>query len=71
MSNVVRIEKELFEEAQKIAKVESRTPALQIAYWAKIGKATLDNPDLPVEFIRDVMLARADKDNAENFEFKR
>ena len=29
----------------------------QVAYWAKVGRAALDNPDLPVEFVRDTLLA--------------
>lgn len=71
MSNAIRIDKELLEEAKKISKIESRTPSLQIAYWAKLGKAALDNPDLPIEFIRDLMVSREFKDSAEVFEFEK
>ena len=51
MSIVVRINDELYRQAERSAKAESRTAPLQIQYWAKIGKAALDNPDLPIEFI--------------------
>lgn len=69
MSNAIRIDKKLLEEAKKVSKAESRTPSLQISYWAKLGKAALDNPELPIEFIRDVMVSRALKEDAESFEF--
>jgi hypothetical protein len=71
MSTVIRIDSALLEKAKKVSRVEARTPSQQIAYWAKIGKAALENPDLPVEFIRDLMLIRAEKNAAEPFEFKR
>jgi len=32
----------------------------QIEFWAMIGKAALDNPDLPIDFVRDLMIAKAE-----------
>jgi hypothetical protein len=58
MSIAIRIDNELYEEAKRSAVAECRTVPLQVAYWAKIGKAALDNPDLPIEFIRDTLAAR-------------
>lgn len=58
MSVAIRIDNELYEEAKRSAGAECRTVPLQVAYWAKIGKAALDNPDLPIEFIRDTLAAR-------------
>jgi len=55
MSVAIRIENDLYEKAQKVAKAEFRTVPLQVQYWAKIGKAALDNPDLPIEFIKDIL----------------
>jgi hypothetical protein len=60
MSTPVRIDECLYEDARAHAKAESRTIAGQIEFWAKIGKAALDNPDLPVDFVRDLLLARAE-----------
>jgi hypothetical protein len=59
MSIAVRIDESIYREASKTAKAECRTIAHQIEYWAKIGKAALDNPDLPIDFIRDILIARA------------
>lgn len=58
MSVAIRIDDELYEEAKRSAEAECRTVPLQVIYWAKIGKAALDNPDLPIEFIRDTLSAR-------------
>jgi hypothetical protein len=68
MSVAVRIDDELYKEAKRSAEAEYRTVPLQVAYWAKIGKAALDNPDLPIEFIRDIVAARKQGD-FEPFDF--
>jgi hypothetical protein len=60
MSMPVRIDDELYEQAKTASKGECRTIAGQLEFWAKIGKAALDNPDLPIEFVRELLIARAD-----------
>ena len=30
----------------------------QVILWAKVGKAALDNPDLPAAFIKDILIAK-------------
>ena len=57
MSIVVRIDDELYRKAEMSAKADSRTTSLQIQYWAKVGKAAIDNPDLPIEFIQSMFLS--------------
>ena len=42
------------------ASAEFRTIAGQIEFWAKVGKAALDNPDLPIDFVRDVLIAKGE-----------
>ena len=69
MSIAIRIDDELYNEAKRSADAESRTVPLQVAYWARIGKAALDNPDLPGEFIRDILAARKQRE-FETFEFR-
>jgi len=59
----VRIDDHLYEEAKNAAKGECRSIAGQLEFWAKVGKAALDNPDLPVEFVRDLMVAKAENRN--------
>ena len=53
MSMPVRIDADLYKRAKKEAAIEHRTIAGQIEYWAKIGRACIDNPDLPVNFVID------------------
>ena len=60
MSMPVRIDSELYEQAKSHANAERRTIAGQIEFWAMIGKAALDNPDLPIDFVRDLLIARAE-----------
>ncbi len=67
MSHSIRIDDALYKTAKNRAKAEFRTIPNQIEYWAQIGRAALDNPDMPVELIRDVIIARAEE--SEPFEF--
>ena len=60
MSMPVRIDDKLYEQARMTAQGECRTISGQLEFWAKIGKAALDNPDLPVEFVRDILIARTE-----------
>lgn len=60
MGMPVRIDDTLYELARAQAHAERRTIAGQIEFWAMVGKAALDNPDLPVDFVRDLLIARAE-----------
>jgi len=60
MSIPVRIDEQLYEEVKSASKGECRTISGQLEFWAKIGKAALDNPDLPIEFVRDLMIAKTE-----------
>lgn len=53
MGMPVRIDDDLYELAKQEAKAEHRTIAGQIEFWAKVGRAAIDNPDLPVSFIAE------------------
>ena len=59
-STSIRIDQTLYDQARAEAAVEHRTIAGQIEYWAKVGRAALDNPDLPIDFVRDLLIARAE-----------
>jgi hypothetical protein len=69
MGMPVRIDDGLYQQAKLASKGECRTIAGQLEFWAKVGKAALDNPDLPTEFVRDLLIARAeDKSQLTPFE---
>ena len=67
----IRIDESIYDEAKKVAAADFRSIPNQIEYWAKLGKCALDNPDLPIEFIKDVLLSKfQDKSLAEPFKFE-
>lgn len=64
----VRVEKKLYDSAVKEAKAEYRSVPQQINFWAKIGRNALANPDLPVEMVRDMLIAL--EEESEPFELE-
>lgn len=60
MGMPVRIDDQLYEQAKAHAQAERRTIAGQLEFWAMVGKTALDNPDLPIDFVRDLLVARAE-----------
>ena len=46
-STSIRINQDLYEQAKQDAALEHRSIAGQIEFWARVGRAALDNPDLP------------------------
>jgi hypothetical protein len=52
---IVRIDNQLYEQAKSEAKAEHRTIAGQIEFWATVGRAAIDNPELPVDFVVQVL----------------
>jgi hypothetical protein len=58
MAVAMKLSDELVEDAKPYAAAEHRSVPKQIEYWARIGKAVTDNPDMPVRLIQDIMLAR-------------
>ncbi len=57
MSVSVRIDDILVEQARTAAKAEFRTVQGQIEFWAKVGRAALDNPELPASFIAESLMS--------------
>jgi hypothetical protein len=70
MSMPVRIEPDLYNRAKKEAAIEHRTIAGQIEFWAQVGRACIDNPDLPVNFVID-SLASLETPEKDKKSFKR
>jgi hypothetical protein len=57
MSIALKLSDELIEIAKPRAAAEHRSVPKQIEYWARLGKACEDNPELPLQFIKDTLLA--------------
>ena len=52
-----------------MAGAERRSVPQQIGFWALVGKTALENPDLPVEFVRDLLISKhTDRAFAEPFD---
>lgn len=67
----IRINEMIYNEAKKIASAECRSIPHQIEFWARIGKCALDNPDLPTEFVKDLLISKnMDRSLAEPFNFE-
>lgn len=67
----IRINETIYNEAKKTALAEHRSIPNQIEFWASIGKCALDNPDLPIEFIKDLLISKhQDRSLAEPFKFE-
>ena len=56
----IRIDQTLYDQAKADAAAEHRTIAGQVEFWAKLGRAALDNPDLPVSFIAESLASMAE-----------
>lgn len=59
-STSIRIDQKLYNQAKQDAAAEHRTIAGQVEYWAKVGRAALDNPDLPVSFVAESLASMAE-----------
>jgi hypothetical protein len=67
-STSIRINQDLYEQAKQDAMIEHRTIAGQIEFWARVGRAALDNPDLPVSFIAESLASLDEpRDQAQPF----
>lgn len=68
----VRLPISLIQEAERYAGVNLRTIPKQIEYWARLGRCAEDNPDLPLEFIKECLLAKEEVKSSDlsDFEFR-
>lgn len=64
----IRVSNEIYHAAKKTASAEYRSIPNQIEFWAQLGKCALENPDLPIEFLRDTLISKnQDRSLAEPF----
>ncbi len=66
----IRINETIYNAAKQVAGAECRSIPAQIEFWAKVGRCALDNPELPTEFIKELLISKeTDRDLAEPFTF--
>jgi hypothetical protein len=71
MGIAISIDETIYNEAKKVAHSKFRSIPQQIEFWASLGKCALDNPDLPIELIKETLLSKQqDRDLAEPFDFE-
>ena len=63
MSTAVKISDELAQKAKIRSKIEKRSIAGQIEYWASTGEIVEENPDLPYSFIKDILIGKGQARN--------
>lgn len=56
MSTAIKLSDELVKSAKASGRAELRSPPKQIEYWARIGKIADENPDLPLGFVKGIMV---------------
>lgn len=54
----VVIERDLYDDAVKEAKANFMSVEEQIILWTRIGKNALDNPEIPAELIKNILIAK-------------
>ncbi len=71
MTTTIRLSDKIVNEARTYAKIEHRSTAKQIEYWAMLGRTATENPDLPIDFIKSTLLAieQAKNGDTEPYEF--
>ncbi|MBD3634980.1 MAG: hypothetical protein HUJ23_08745 [Methylophaga sp.] len=62
-TSIIRLDKKLIARASKQAVAQNRTLSQQIEHWVKIAQIAEDNPDLPYEFIKQALTAKAERDS--------
>ena len=58
MAIALKLSDDLVDVAKISAAAERRSVPKQIEYWARIGKAVLENPELPLRVVQDILLSR-------------
>lgn len=71
MSTSIRLPDILVEKAKRQAALEQRSPAGQIEHWAEIGKMLEENPELPYNMVRDILISmhEAKHNEVEDYRF--
>ena len=61
MPKPVKLPDDLVDLARRNGKVAHRSVPKQIVHWSTIGRIAEENPDLPYDFIKDILLARQEE----------
>jgi hypothetical protein len=70
MATAVRISDKLVDEAKRYGRIDHRSLAGQIEHWARLGKYSEENPDLPYSLIKEILIGLDELDQGERSEYK-
>jgi len=70
MAMAVRISEELVGEAKRFSKIEHRSLTGQIEHWARVGKCSEENPDLPYSLIKEILMGVEELEHDEKTEYQ-
>lgn len=70
MSKAIKLSSELIDDAIINAKAQHRSVPKQIEYWARLGKIADENPDLPLGFIKGILIGIQEMDAGDVSEYK-
>ncbi|MCF6195582.1 MAG: ParD-like family protein [Emcibacter sp.] len=60
MATTIKLSDDMISQAKRYGAIYSRSTPKQIEYWAHIGKIAEENPELSYNFIKDILLAKAE-----------
>ncbi len=70
MPKAIKLSDQLVEDATAYARVFHRSPPRQVEYWATIGKISEENPDLPLRFVKDVLIGLEEANTGDLTEYQ-
>ena len=57
MATTIKLSDEIVDSAKLHGAAVSRSTPKQIEWWARIGKIAEENPDLPYNFIQEILIS--------------
>ena len=70
MSSTFRISDDLVRDARKQSRIDHRSLAGQIEYWARIGKAAEENPDFTLALIMETLVGSKKMDVGDKSDYR-
>jgi hypothetical protein len=70
MASVVKLSDELINDARPYSTAMHRSIPKQLEYWARLGKAAEENPDVPISMIQDLFISLEEAKAGNLTEFK-
>jgi hypothetical protein len=70
MATAIRISEDLVSEAKKISRIDHRSLTGQVEHWARIGKCAEENPDLPYNIIKELLIGLEELEQGDKSEYQ-